>query len=486
MNLVSPESVGVPSSAILAFLNDLRESRFNMHSVLVLRHGELIYEAYQAPYGKDVKHRLASVSKTFTAIAAGLLIDEGKLSLDDKVVKFFPEYTPEPVHPLLAAATIEDMLTMRDPHYSYSHGFSIKANWLESWFLTPPDHPAGTIFEYNTTSTNLVASIIERISGMDMMEYMYPRLLSHLGFSEGCFCGKTPDGDAFGGSAVHCTPRDLAKLALFVMNGGKWDGKQLMSEEFILRLRSNLVDNSLFGISVEGMFGYGYFTWHLRGGGFGFFGIHGQFAFGFPENGLVVVTTGNTTDHYANEGDILISQFSERIYNNLLPALSEKPLNENPVEHKKLLERDKLPFVLAPGKTSSLKSAMFSGASYAMHPNTSGWKNASFKFEGDKGKICYTNRRGSYEIEFGFGYAHPITFPEAPSMPAMIEDNFGYDSTASAGWINDTTLAIHIYPIRGGYMHINAVFNGDTLTIAIKPKEGFRADYGGYMYGNRK
>ena len=485
MKTSTPESVGVPSASISAFLRDLHESRFNMHSVLVLRHGKLITEAYREPYDQDRKHRVFSISKTFTALAAGLLIDEGKLSLDDKVVDFFPEYCPHPVHPLLAAATIYDMLTMQDPHERTTHGMGIKANWLESWFLTPPDHPPGTIFQYNTTSTNLVAAIVERITGMKMIDYMYPKLLTPIGFSDGCYCGETPDGDSFAGSAVMCTPRDVAKLTLFVMNDGLWEGKQLISKDFIIKLRSKLVDNNIMGIPVEGMFGYGFFTWVLRHGGFAFFGIHGQFGIGFPDKGLIVVSTGNTTDNYNTEGDVLLSQFAGRVFRHLLPALSDNPLPEDTSAQHELSSMLALPHMLVPGSASSPKAADIAGRTYKIHPNKSGWEAVRFEFSngpsGQTGQLHYTNRRGDKIIEFGMGHAIPFAFPEEQGNASAAVN--GCDTYVNGGWIDDRTLGIYVYNITAGYMHLNAVFEGDTVTILIKPQDGYRNDYGGYMYG---
>jgi CubicO group peptidase (beta-lactamase class C family) len=483
MHTATPESVGVPSGAVTAFLDDLRDSKFNMHSVLVFRHGKLIAEAYQEPHGPDIKHRMFSISKTYTALGIGLMIDEGKLSLDDKVVKFFPEYAAMPVNPLLAEATIRDMLTMRDPHDVTTHGAACKSNWLESWFLTPPTHPSGTVFQYNTTSSNLLAAIVERLSGQKLFEYMYPKLLAPLGFSEGCFCGETPDGDAFGGSAVMCTPRDLAKMTLLLMNDGLWEGKQLVSAQYIRDMRSPLVDNTLMGIPAEGIFGYGYQTWCLRNGGFSSFGIHGQFGSGWPKNGLAVVTTGNTTDNYASEGDDLISQYMIRVYRHLFPALSDAPLPEDKDAYERLQSMLTLPHPLAPGSMGSSKAAEVSGKAYKLVPNKAGWKTVRFDFSGDEGKIVFANRRGEKELPFGLGRAVPVLFPEAPNARGWAASGFDFDTYVSAGWVDGRTLSVHAYSTGSGYMQLNAVFDGDRITVCIKPLEGYRGDYGGYMYG---
>jgi len=479
MSMTTPESVGVPTAAINAFLQDLHQSRFNMHSILIMRHGKLIAEAYQPPYDKDRRHLMFSVSKTFAALAAGLLIDEGRLSLTDKVVDFFPEYSPDPVHPLLAAATIYDMLTMQDPHDSPSHNWGIKPNWLESWFLAPPCHPPGTIFQYNTTSTNLIAAIVERITGMKAIDYMYPRLLTPLGFSEGCFCGQSPDGDSAMGSSVQCTPRDMAKIAQLIMNGGEWEGRQLISRDFILKLRSKQADTNIMGIPVEGTFGYGFFTWHLRHGGFAMFGIHGQFGIGFPDSGLVVVSTGNTTDNYAMEGDVLLSQFLDRVFKHFGSVITGEPaiagLTPQPIPTT-------LPHILPPGEPSSPTAARIANRTYKLHPNQSGWQTARFEFTPTEGKLYYTNRRGNKVLNFGLGHAIPFLFPEEPGPHTATSDPF--DTYVSGAWTDERTLVINLHNVTAGYMQLCAVFDENTVTILIKPVGGYRNDYGGYMYGH--
>ena len=119
----SPESVGIPSRCLLKFLERLQKKQIPMHSFLLMRHDTLIAEGYYAPYQKDTLHRMFSISKSFTSIAIGLLEAEGKLSLDDPIVRYFPDKVPSNVHPWIAEMTIRDMLMMRTCHASttYKH-----------------------------------------------------------------------------------------------------------------------------------------------------------------------------------------------------------------------------------------------------------------------------------------------------------------------------------------------------------------------------
>jgi len=235
------------------------------------------------------------------------------------------------------------------------------------------------------------------------------------------------------------------------------------------------------GIPAEGMFGYGYFTWHLRNGGFAFFGIHGQFAVGFPETGLLVVTTGNTTDNYANENDILLSQFLDRVIYFLYPNLSNDPLPEDEVAQTTLKPLLNLPHMLVSGTASSPLAAGVAGKVYRLHPNKSGWKNVCFDFSEKTGKISYSNRRGNKELIFGLGHAIPFEFPDKAVRPGT--EDLPHDTYTNGAWIDERTLGVSVYDISAGFMHLNAVFKGDEVTILICPLTGYRGDYGGYMYG---
>ena len=108
----SPESLGIPSRAILNFLQRIDAERINMHGFLLVRHNQIAAEGYWTPWSADRKHRMYSVSKSFVSLAVGMMIDEGKLSLDDRVCDHFPDKLPEELHPWLAASTVRDLLTM--------------------------------------------------------------------------------------------------------------------------------------------------------------------------------------------------------------------------------------------------------------------------------------------------------------------------------------------------------------------------------------
>ena len=215
-----------------------------MHSFLLMRHDTLIAEGYYAPYQKDTLHRMFSISKSFTSIAIGLLEAEGKLSLDDPIVSYFPDKIPANVHPWIAAMTIRDMLMMRTCHAATTYKVDMKSDWVESFFTVPPTHPAGKLFHYDTSSAHTLCALVERLSGMPMLDYLKEKL-SVLEFSGESYMLTDPFGVSMGGSGLVALPSDLLKFGYLLSHDGNIDGTQLVSASYIKTATSHLSYPSL-------------------------------------------------------------------------------------------------------------------------------------------------------------------------------------------------------------------------------------------------
>ena len=181
LSYATPESLGVPSGAVAVFLDDLTEKDLCMHGFLLIRNGKVAAEGYWPPFDENRKHRMYSVSKSFTSVAIGMMIGDGKLSLDSKAAAFFPEYLPVNAHPHVLEATIRDLLMMAtcNEETSYtcdSHDFT------ETFFTdTRPKHKPGLFFSYDTAATTVLCAILEKLSGKTMLAYMRP-VLDEIGF----------------------------------------------------------------------------------------------------------------------------------------------------------------------------------------------------------------------------------------------------------------------------------------------------------------
>ncbi|MDR7383843.1 serine hydrolase domain-containing protein [Promicromonospora iranensis] len=261
-----------------------------LHTVQVSVRGETVAQAVSEPAGLDTPQRMYSVSKTVTGLAVGLLADEGALSLDDPIVRHFPEMGP--VHPWLEATTIRHMLAMRGPHQSTTYQRTDGA-WLESYFRVPPTHPPGTVFTYDTSGSYVLAALVERLSGTSLPDYLRPRLFDPLGIGPDLRFLTGPEGIAHGGSGLICTPRDLLRLAHLLLSDGVHDGARLLPPDYLRAATSPQADTALQSSAAALRGGYGYQLWVPRPGWWLMFGLGGQLVYGNPERGLAVVVTAD-------------------------------------------------------------------------------------------------------------------------------------------------------------------------------------------------
>ena len=314
---VSPESQGVPAAAVAAFLEGLKELALPMHSVLLVRRGALLAEYYAEPYPADVPHRIYSASKSFVALAVGLLVGEGKLSVRDRLAVYFPEKVPLDADALVLETTVEDLLRMAPPFSDESYD-SLKGDVVESFFRAETTHPAGTIFCYNAASPAVLTALVEKLAGEPMLSYMWPRLLKPLGFSPRTWCVKMPQGLSWGASGIMCTPRDLAKLGVLLLNKGVWEGRRLLPEEYVRAACGRQLDSDAENTGTESGFGYGYLIWRTRHSGFAFCGMGSQYLVCLPKEELVLVTTGDT-QAVRGGSDALLNCFWRTVYASLQP-----------------------------------------------------------------------------------------------------------------------------------------------------------------------
>ena len=182
----SPEAQGISSSAIMAFVQDAESKIDALHSVMIVRHGHVVAEGWWAPYGANTRHELYSLSKSFTSTAVGLAIAEGKLSLDDPVLKFFPTEAPANPSNNLKLMRVHDLLRMSTGHQTEPRlqpSPSVKA-----FLASPVAHKPGTHFMYNTPATYMLSAIVQKATGQTVLDYLRPRLFR-------CWASKIQPGE---------------------------------------------------------------------------------------------------------------------------------------------------------------------------------------------------------------------------------------------------------------------------------------------------
>ena len=284
----TPEQEGISSSHIQSFLKELsRSKQINPHSVLIMRHGKVITQAHFRPYRGDYPHMLFSLSKTFTATAVGIAIQEGILSLNDRLVDLFPDKAL-PLHsPKLNAVTVQTLLTMQAGVKFNELGSVMEKDWARGFVQSDITFQPGTQFSYNSMNSYMLSAAIHRKTGMGLVEYLKPRLLDPLGIRD-VFWETCPQGIEKGGWGLNLRIEDAAKLGQLYLQGGTWmvDGapKQLLSHAWVTEAtRNQLADKQ--GADD----GYGYHIWIGRNGNsYHFNGMFGQYVAVFPRYDVVV------------------------------------------------------------------------------------------------------------------------------------------------------------------------------------------------------
>ncbi len=484
----TPESVGISSKDIRALIKRLKDEGHYMHSLLIIKEGKLITEGYYAPFTKDTKHRMYSVSKSFVSGAIGCLYDEGRLKLTDRVCTYFPEFPEADLHPYVREATIRDLLMMSSPHvttYSMTPGDPNFANWVESFFTAKPKRPAGTVFCYDTSATYVLDALVERVTGKTFLAYLQDKMLRELGCSEDMWCVQAPEGYAWGGSGVLCTPLDLAKYAFIFLRGGNVNGKQFISEEYIKAATSKQIQNNSFGYNrlFENL-GYGYQVWRMPENGFAFLGMGGQFAYAVPDKDLLIVSTADEQGRGEGTDQILKAYVEE-----IVQKVSAAPLPENPADYEALqVELSELALTIPAGEQSSGWTEKVQDVIYQLDENPMGWKWMKLSFAGAEGTLTYENTRGVKEISFGLCSYKEGRFPESHYSGYRIgtPKGEGYKCAAAGMWTGENQFHLRVNIVDDYIGNLGLTFGFRDIFVGItaaKAAEAFLHDYFGLAGG---
>jgi CubicO group peptidase (beta-lactamase class C family) len=324
----TPEAQGVSSAAVRSFI-ETADARINtLHSFMLVRHGHVIAEAWWEPESAEKPHVMWSLSKSFTATAVGLAEKEGKLSLDDPVLKFFPNEAPAEPSTNLKAMRVRDLLSMSGGH-EVEPKFDLEIGPSVGGFLGHPVvHAPGTYFRYNTPGSYMLSAIVTKATGETVLDYLTPRLFEPLGIRNPRW-GTTDEGYNFGGYGLFIRTEDIAKFGQLYLQKGQWKGGQLLSEKWVETATSKQVDNDKApsGRTVDWQQGYGFQFWRCQHGAYRGDGRDGQICLVLPDQDAVIAITAQT-GQMQTELDLVWEQ--------LLPAFGDGALPENEVELAKL------------------------------------------------------------------------------------------------------------------------------------------------------
>lgn len=325
---VTPESVGIKSGAIKAFIDEINEKKLGLQSFTVVRHDKVCAQGFFKPYSADYPHVLYSMSKSVTSTAVGFAVADGLLKTDDKVYKFFPEYKNAKLY-LNRSLTVDMLLTMRSDKLVTFLEEKDSHDWIRQYFDAPFFMPPGSKFNYISENTFMLSAIVSRVTGKSIIDYLDEKMFRPLGI-EKPFWETDGNGYCAGGWGLYMKSEDIAKFFLPYIHGGKWtDGTQLIPAEWVKTATAKHTDSVHDGF-IDNMCGYGYQFWRNPvSNSFRADGLFGQRCFMFPEyDALVVLNCGESEDYKVM-----------KVFWKYFPQCFENdPLPENEAQHAELLK----------------------------------------------------------------------------------------------------------------------------------------------------
>lgn len=295
----------MPSAAISRLIGALDRIP-HIHTLTVVRHGHVIAESTWAPYQRDLPTAMYSVSKSFTSIAVGLAVHEGRLGIDDRVIDLIPALAPERPSAHFANLRVRHLLTMTTGHEA-EPSFDDR-DWARSALSAELRYEPGTHWMYNTPATHLLSQILQTVTGERLLDYLKPRLFDPLGFRAPVW-QQSPTGVDAGGFGLSIRPEELAVFGQLLLQRGLWEGRQLVPAEWIDAATSRQVANDPG--NGDWNQGYGFQFWRCRHGAYRGDGAFGQYVVVIPEFDAVVAITGGLPDMQAP---------LDAIWDELLPA----------------------------------------------------------------------------------------------------------------------------------------------------------------------
>lgn len=488
---ITPEQAGISSAYVKQFIETLDRRGLVTHSVLLMRGNSIFAEYYWHPYTKDSLQRMYSQTKSFVSVAIGLLEEDGLLSLDDRIADHFPEKLDGELPPYQKELTVRQMLTMSTSGKTARWFTDTDPDRTHLYFnKTSATVPTGMRYRYDSAGSQVLSSLVEKLSGKSLFAFLNERIFRHLGTFKNATVLKTPNGDSWGDSAMVCTTRDMASFARFVMNYGTWNGVRLMNEAYLKTATSPVVDNQITSFEHYYTQGYGYQIWRLPENGFSFRGMGCQFTVCLPDKDLVFVITG---DDQGLEGasDLILSAFYEIIVDHL----ENSPLPEDPEAEKALLALGKtLKIPALRGIPSPEFQKDLSGRTYTCEENPTGITRFSFVFsENGEGEFRYTNAQGNKVLPFGLNKNVFCKFPQFgyPNEKGRVptEDGFRYDCACAAAWREEKKLLLRVQIIDRYLGNLFAVFSfrDDVATVTLwKKAEAFLEEYQGEFVAHKE
>ncbi len=462
----TPEAQGIRSRAILDFVNAVDDT--GLHSLMIVRNGSVVAEGWWAPYAPELRHTLYSLSKSFTATGIGLAAAEGRLTVADKVVSFFPDKLPATVSEHLANMRIKDLLTMSTGHASDVVGqFRAAGNddWIRAFLAQPVTYPPGTHFVYNSGATYMLSAILQQLTGETLIAYLTPRLFGPLGIT-GMDWETDPNGICTGGWGLRVTTEDIARFGQLYLQEGNWNGKQLLPADWVKEASAAHImqpGDEQARPASDWLQGYGYQFWRCRNNAYRGDGAYGQYCIVLPEHQLVIAITSETPD---------MQGVLNQVWKFLLPEGAAKLPGEKNAA-KPLTQRLKtLSLPIPRALATSPLAAGITGRQYGMTANDLGIQTIALQLSGKQAVFSVTDAAGAHPIRTGINEwvsgDTDLAIEWLKLFPSPIPGNPRLQTRATGAWKDHQTFEMTIrFVDTAHYMRVTCRFEGETIRVGL-------------------
>ena len=464
----SPEAQGVSSKAVLAFVEAADKDLDSLHSFMLVRHGHVVAEGWWTPYSAESRHSLFSLSKSFTSTAVGLAAAEGKLSVDDPVLKFFPDDAPAEPSSNLKAMRLSDLLRMSTGHQTEPARRPTEP-WARTFLAQAVPFKPGTHFLYNTSATYMASAAVQKDTGQTVLDFLKPRLFDPLGIENPTW-EASPQGISAGGYGLSIRTEDIAKFGQLYLQKGKWQGKQLVPEAWVETATARQTSNGSNPNSDWDQ-GYGYQFWRCRHGAYRGDGAFGQYCVVLPEQDAVIAITSGLRDMQA---------VLNLVWDKLFPALTPAALPADESSRAKLEGTVKKLTLRLP--TGSGRASAAAGKKFEFAANDRKIESLSLvpAEETDNGFALVTRVNGTDQrilcgpAGWAQGRAAWGTMPVQPMA-------------AAGGWTADDTFTAKLCFYETPFVvTVRLKFTGDEVRVDSESNVGFGPTKGMQLVGTAK
>jgi len=456
----TPESVGISSASVKRLVDTMcnhKEFREN-HGFMIIRKKKIIAQGYFAPY-KDEQHVIHSCSKAFTATAIGFAAQEGLLSVDDFVADYFPEFLPENPHPNMLKLTIRHLLIMSNGHsrnvFKRPYGEISPEQLLRDFFSVDYKCDPGEKFSYNNTNTYVLSAIIKKVTGLDPIDYLRPRLLDKLGINP--FYYTDDNGMFVGFGTMRLTLEELARFGQFYMDGCVWEGEQLLSKEWAALATQKHIENAKADRNGDWDQGYAFQMWRGKHNSFRFCGAFGQICAVYPDHDMMFLVNSGSDEEIQKELD--------SFYDNVLTNISDK-LPENTDEFNNLksyCESLSLPAIFS--KPSPFINRI-NGKTFALS-DCGEIISAKLDFSTEACHVLLNFKNGScFEFDAGLKDFAYTDCPDTHVVSLQPKDDAKCVATGYWKEMNEFKVTAHMVPTQTMFT-LNFDFSCDALTLSV-------------------